>query len=62
MNNRGVRRSALPKSTIERQARVEAARAHRIDTRAASNIESPSPSERALTIRQKIARWLEQKL
>ena len=62
MNNRGVRRSALPKSTIERQARVEASRAQRLGARATSNIELPLPSERALTIREKIARWLEQKL
>ena len=62
MSDRGARRSAPPKTTtIERQARAEAARAQRLGARA-SNIESASPSERALTIREKIARWLEEKL
>jgi hypothetical protein len=62
MNNRGVRRSAPPKSTIERQARAEATLAQRLGTRSSPNIDSASPSERALTIREKIVRWLEEKL
>ena len=62
MNNRGVRRSAPPKSTIERQARVEAARAERLGARSSSNIDSASLPDRALTIREKIVRWLEEKL
>ncbi len=62
MNNRGVRRSALTKNTLEREARSEATRAQRLGARASSNIESAPPSERALTIREKIVRWLEEKL
>lgn len=62
MNNRGVRRSAQPKSTSERQARVEAARAQRLGARSSSSTGAASPSERALTIREKIVRWLEEKL
>ncbi len=62
MSNRGVRRSVLTKNTVEAQARAEAARAQRLGARASSEIESASPSERALTIREKIVRWLEEKL
>ena len=62
MNNRGARRSALLKSTIERQARAEAARAQRVAARTSSDGEPVSASQRALTIREKIIRWLEEKL
>lgn len=62
MSNRGLRRSPVQQKTIEEEARAEAIRAIKLGFRAAINSErAPSP-KRGLSIREKIARWLEEKL
>lgn len=62
MSKRGLRRSTVQRKTIEEQTRAEAIRALKLGLRASVSSETTPRPERGLSIREKIVRWLDEKL
>jgi len=62
MSNRGPRRSPPEVPTTQTQTRAERARALALGRRATSHRPSNAKPDRLLTIREKIIRWLDEKL
>ncbi len=62
MSNRRARRSLPEISTVQTQTHVDRARALKLGTPTTSHAPATTEEDRALTIREKIARWLNEKL